>query len=52
MRYAKKNHRVVDDSAVESGLSETQEARFEVVIFGPHVEGDGETVADFWAGSE
>ena len=126
MRYAKKNLRDVDDSAVEFGLSETQEARFprsdlgaeqtginfltvkpsereafahrhrtaeeiyvvlagsgcvkldddlvellpldavrvspgvarsfeagpdglDVLIFGPHVEGDGEMVADFWA---
>ena len=129
MRYAKKNLRDVDDSAVEFGLSETQEARFprsdlgaeqtginfltvkpsereafahrhgtaeeiyvvlagsgrvkldddlvelrpldavrvspgvarsfeagpdglEVLIFGPHVEGDGEMVADFWAWPE
>ncbi len=125
MRYAKKNLRSVEDSAVKFGLSETQEARFpqadlgaeqtginflrvkpsereafahrhgvaeeiyvvfsgsgrvklddelfelspldavrvspgvtrafeagpdglEVLIFGPHVDGDGEIVADFW----
>ena len=125
MRYAKKNLRDVDDSAVKFGLSESQEARFartdlgaeqtgmnflrvkpskreafahrheraeeiyvvvggsgrvkldddlvelapldavrvspgvtrsfeagpdglEVLVFGPHVEGDGETVSDFW----
>jgi hypothetical protein len=28
MRYAKKNLRSVEDSAVKFGLSETQEARF------------------------
>lgn len=125
MKYAKKNLRSVEDSAVKFGLSETQEARFpqadlgaeqtginflrvkpsereafahrhgvaeeiyvvfsgsgrvklddelfelspldavrvspgvtrafeagpdglEVLIFGPHVDGDGEIVADFW----
>lgn len=125
MRYAKKNLRAVEDSAVRFGLSETQEARFprddlgaeqtginlllvkpsqreafahrhrsaeeiylvlsgsgrvkldddlvelvpldavrvspgttrsfeagsdglEVLIFGPHVEGDSEMIADFW----
>jgi hypothetical protein len=79
MKFAKKNLRSIKDSAVEYGLSGTQEARFPradlgaeqtglnffrvkpsqreafahrhraaVLIFGPHVEGDGETVPDSW----
>ncbi len=59
MSYAKKNLRQIEDEALRHGFSEHQEARFprtelpgddglEVLVFGPHVEGDAEMVPGFW----
>ena len=45
----------LDAVRVGPGVARSFEAGpdgLEVLIFGPHVEGDGETVADFWARPE